>query len=222
MRLFYTLVLATVVALGSACNRPASASGDNTGDDSARTAPSSEETTRPRAESNDSEKAAGCGCTHSDCHCSKQGHRYSPFGVDLTGSHHFDIVSFKDVGLDSAPFDSESMLEIVAQSLAYSLRQHDHLGLSARLLHDERLAEPSEHTFCEARRLYVDVWHSPSPSRWGYSLWSGCSEAFQFAHREVTLEGDHDSLESAVRPLTESIADALADANDHDCFRRRC
>ncbi len=215
------MILGLVLLFGglSACDRAPSETQTNPKADSPQ---HQREQTRTGPQAADEDEDEACGCEKLDCQCSKNGHRYSAFGVELTGGKKFDLVSFKDVGLESSPYQSTAMLEILAQSLAYQLQRHKKLDLSARLLHDERLANPSKHTYCEARRLYVDVWHSPSPSRWGYSLWSGCSEAMQFARREIDIEGETDDLKSAIRPLTKSIAQSLGQANRQGCYRRRC
>ncbi|MFB6264325.1 MAG: hypothetical protein ABEL76_11980 [Bradymonadaceae bacterium] len=155
----------------------------------------------------------------------EKNYRYSPFGVRLKGSKHFDLVSFKDVGLGpSGTTDSERLLEAIAQSIAFEFRTSDVLKVNARTIYDRRLADPDHHKYCEAERLYVDVWRADGEDQWGYSLWSGCSKAMNFAWREVPMPTDPESgeLERAIEPLAEGIRKSLAEAKSEHCFRRTC
>ena len=149
---------------------------------------------------------------------------YSPFGVKLANGEHFHIISFKDVGLRREnPQPNDPLLETIAQSLAYQLQVADGMQLSPHVVYEEDLADPKEHVKCEANHLYVDVWRSHSPDRWGYSLWSGCSMEGQFAWKEVPAETDpEEDMKKAVEPLTEGIVDSLADARQKGCFQKTC
>lgn len=149
---------------------------------------------------------------------------YSSFGVQLRQGGDFDLISFKDVGLGrEEPEPTGPLLETIAQSLAYELKLDDSFDFQTRVVHDMSLADPSSHTYCEGERLYVDVWRSESPERWGYSLWSGCSESTKFAWGEVPVDGDEkEELGDAVEPLTRGIADSLTSAAREGCYRRNC
>ena len=149
---------------------------------------------------------------------------YSPFGVQLSDSAHFDLISFKDVGLKPPESSSRKLLfEAVAQSIAYQLKVDEAFEVQPRVIYDEALADPNNHTYCEKDRLYVDIWHGTSPERWGYSLWSGCSEAQQFAWRELEDErAISTELDEAVEPLARGIVDSLSKAAREDCYRQAC
>ena len=149
---------------------------------------------------------------------------YSPFGVELAESAQFDLISFKDVGLQPPESASRKLLfEAVAQSIAYQLKVDATFDVQPRVIYDEALADPNNHTYCEKDRLYVDIWHGTSPERWGYSLWSGCSEAQQFAWREIEDERAVSAkLDEAVEPLARGIVDSLAEAAENGCYRRAC
>ena len=149
---------------------------------------------------------------------------YSSFGVKLEGGEKFRLISFKDVGLGrSNPTPTDAILETIAQSLAYEMQLEEDLQLSPRVVHNDKLADPAEHTYCEKHRLYVDVWRSESPSRWGYSLWSGCSENHRFEWQEIPVESTHaEELDEAVEPLTKGIVESLANARETGCFTRTC
>jgi hypothetical protein len=149
---------------------------------------------------------------------------YSPFGVQLGNGETFELISFKDVGLKTDPSTSRKMLfEAVAQSIAYQLKVDDQFDLQPRVIYDEALADPNNHTFCEKNRLYVDIWHGTSPERWGYSLWSGCSESQQFAWKEIEDErAISKELNAAVEPLANGIVESLAKAAEEDCYRQAC
>lgn len=148
---------------------------------------------------------------------------YSSFGVSLRQGERFDLISFKDVGLGREnPSPTGPLLETVAQSLSYEMRVNGDLQLRPRVFVDEDLADPSEHTYCEANRLYIDLWRSEQPSKWGYSLWSGCSESQQFAWEEVPVPESTDEMTERVEPLTEEIVHSIAVADQKDCFQRAC
>lgn len=148
---------------------------------------------------------------------------YSPFVLDLEGGE-FDTVSFKDVGLqrDGGEPD-ERLLEVVAESLAYEFAaRQDELGYVAEVGYDEKMADPSNHVHCGLNHLYVDLWQSEAPDRWGYSLWSGCSEMDKFASEELPEESEKGDLTAQVAPLTASIVDSLAEASSEECYQKTC
>lgn len=149
---------------------------------------------------------------------------YSSFGI-RTDAKKFEVISFKDVGLGrDNPTPTDPLLEVIAQSVAYELNQRPELSVRPRVFRDASLSDPAKHTYCEDERVYIDVWRSESPGRWGYSLWSGCSAKQKFASNEVPIQVTRETadVEKAVEPLTEDIADSLADAVERECFRRTC
>lgn len=153
----------------------------------------------------------------------EEGFAYSPFIVELEGGE-FDTVSFKDVGLERVDGEPDQlMLEAVAESLAYEIADRsDEMGYEAQMTYDEKMAEPSNHVHCGLNHLYIDLWQSESPDRWGYSLWSGCSEVDKFASDELLDEHPDADLTTHVEPLTESIVDSLAEASKEECFQAQC
>ncbi|MFW5968606.1 MAG: hypothetical protein ACOCV2_13865 [Persicimonas sp.] len=148
---------------------------------------------------------------------------YSPFFLELEGGE-FDTVSFKDVGLERVDGEpDELMLEAVAESLAYELSERsDETGYEAEMAYDEKMADPSNHVHCGLNHLYIDLWQSESPDRWGYSLWSGCSEIDKFASDELPDEHPDADAATQVEPLTESIVDDVVDASEEECFQAQC
>jgi hypothetical protein len=149
---------------------------------------------------------------------------YSPFGVSIENSEDYELISFKDVGLESPGKMEDTILyEAIAQSLAYQLRIDSDLELEPRVVHKPALADPDNHTYCEKDRVYVDLWQSESPRKWGYSLWSGCSKAQRFAWEEVPASKvDPDALAEGVKPLTSNIVESLQKADETDCYQRTC
>lgn len=149
---------------------------------------------------------------------------YSPFGVRLADGSTFELISFKDVGLKTSPSTSRKLLfEAVAQAIAYQLKVDDQFQLRPRVVYDETLADPNNHTYCEKNRLYVDIWHGTSPERWGYSLWSGCSEAHQFAWNEIEDEAAiSDDVSASAESLAKGIVESMSKAREDDCYRRAC
>lgn len=149
-------------------------------------------------------------------------YHYSPFVVHLEGSP-FAEVSFKDVGLARPnPTPTDPLLEAISESFAYKIREHGTFGGDSQVVYDERILDPDNHLFCGSNHLYVDVWHSQSPDRWGYSLWSGCGEGDNFAWKEVPATGDAKDLPDQVEPLTSSIVESLAEASANNCFQKTC
>ena len=152
-------------------------------------------------------------------------HHYSPFMLTASDASIFKTITFTDVGLkqpEPGPVDPV-LLETIAESLAQTIAEHEVLDFTPEVAYDERLLDPQSHLFCEEHHLYIALWRGYDPDRWGYSLWSGCNEEHQFAWKEVveTPSADTD-LVSAVEPLTESIADTLAEATRKRCFLAKC
>ena len=151
-------------------------------------------------------------------------YQYSPFGVRLHNGEHFHLISFKDVGLDRKNHsETAPILEAIAQSVAYEIQKRRELPVTPEVVYDPRLSEPGEHRACGDHHLYVDVWQSRDPHRYGYSLWSGCSESGKFAWDEVPIQGTVDrSLADQVTPMGKGIVESLAEAHKNDCFSKNC
>ena len=146
-------------------------------------------------------------------------HHYSPFAVRVTGMEQFDIVTFKDV---TSGVDNPDLLtyELLAETLAAVLQEDPDLELASHVIFAEELRDPANHMSCELEHLYVDVWRSEGPDRWGFSLWSGCGEDDNFAWDEVPAVVQ-DGMED-LRPLAEGIAASLQTAVETGCFRAEC
>jgi hypothetical protein len=142
---------------------------------------------------------------------------YSPFLLRLDHGQPFGLISFKDVGMSLAEEERTLVYESLAEGLAMALRE-DAAPMSSTVHHDHEVADPANHVHCEGRRIYVDLWSEADG--WGYSLWSGCSEDDQFAHRAVRANRD-DRLAS-LDPLAADIASTLRDAVRTNCFTRHC
>jgi hypothetical protein len=147
---------------------------------------------------------------------------YSPYGVQVHENQHFDVVTFKDVGVSHFGEQRDPLLEAIADSLAMNMSIDPTMPYIARLVHDEEFANPDSHIYCDMNHIYVDVWTSEEPDRWGYSLWSGCSESDQFAHEELEVDLHSDDYLSAVQALTNRIADDIRRADRDDCFTQSC
>lgn len=147
---------------------------------------------------------------------------YSPFYVELKGAGEFDIITFKDVGLKRSTTDpNDPLLEVIAESLSYSISESD-LGYGpAYVSYAEELADPASHKACGQNHLYVDVWKSRD-SRYGYSLWSGCGESDNFAWKELEIPAKGSNLADEVEPLTRSITESIAEAKASQCFQKHC
>jgi hypothetical protein len=152
-------------------------------------------------------------------------YRYSPFVLKVNQGSVFKKISFKDVGFKLKEEEDEARMvyELVAESLAQELASEERLKLAAEVAYDEAILDPNNHVACGSEHLYVDVWHSQRPERWGYSLWSGCGEEDNFAWREIKVEGAmvSDPLE-AVKPLTRGIVESLATASTKGCYQKSC
>jgi len=148
---------------------------------------------------------------------------YSPFALRLDGMDGFDVISFKSLGLIEPIGGTKGLvLEALAASLRRELEAHADLSVKAAVYHDESLTKPESHRSCEMRHIYVDVWHSSSPERLGYSLWAGCNERSRFAWREIPSDGDNKSIVDQLTPMTRDMADKIATATASDCFQRFC
>lgn len=139
---------------------------------------------------------------------------YSPFVVDVPGAGHYDVISFKDVGMSLPDDERHATYEALAESVRHALGEH------AGTRHDEGAADPSQHLSCEGRHVYVDLWHQASSDTWGYSLWSGCGEDDRFALE--TVERPRADRLAELAPLARSIAASLQRAHETSCFQRRC
>lgn len=142
---------------------------------------------------------------------------YSPFLLRLDPEQPFGLISFKDVGMSLAANERELVYESLAEGLAMALRA-DAAPMSSTVHHDDEIADPANHVHCEGRHIYVDLWSEAEG--WGYSLWSGCGEDDQFAHRAVRANRG-DRLAS-LDPLAADIASTLRDAVRTNCFTRHC
>jgi hypothetical protein len=142
--------------------------------------------------------------------------------VELAGPGEFDLITFKDVGLqrkDLSP--THPLLEVLAESLSYKISDSA-LGYGpAMVSFDEKLADPENHRACGQNHLYVDVWKTGAGS-FGYSLWSGCGEADKFAWHELDTPASGETLADQVEPLTKSITESIATAKANQCFQKQC
>ena len=155
----------------------------------------------------------------------KKSHHYSPFVLAVQSPRSlFRKISFKDVGvrIDKEEL-REGIYETMAETLASELRVEAALSMPASVIYDEAILDPSNHLACGSDHLYVDVWQSDAPKRWGYSLWSGCGEDDNFAWKEISYEpsvaGD---LSHDVKPLAQSIVASIREANARGCYQKTC
>lgn len=142
---------------------------------------------------------------------------YSPFVLQMSSELPFSSISFKDVGMSVSADERALVYEEVAQSLAYALAADPDLPMSSEVLYSEAAADPASHTACGNAHIYVDVWAPAGHERWGYSLWSGCSEEDRFAWHEVDREAEDD-----IDALARGIASSLKHAVRTKCFVHRC
>jgi len=149
------------------------------------------------------------------------GPRYSPFVLKVSGQAVlFEQITFKDVGMSVAPEDRAFVYEAIAETLSSQLAEDTEMSLDVRVIYSEDITDPAFHRACGANQVYVDLWHDASSPKWGYSLWSGCSEEARFAWRELgTSEADP---ATTVEPLAHEIAADLAKAVATGCFTARC
>lgn len=137
---------------------------------------------------------------------------YSPFVVQMSTDTPFSVISFKDVGMSLESDEQQQIYETIAEGLA--------MELGSQMQHDPHSANPDNHLSCEGEHVYVDLWQSGSG--WGYSLWSGCGEDDQFAHREVEVSIEADNRIASIQSLTDDIASELRRAVRENCFTRHC
>ncbi len=149
---------------------------------------------------------------------------YSPYVVDLDGVPEFGRISFKDVGLRVEGYSpAHREFEELAMSLADQLMSVEPAPLAASVLALEAYADPSAHQACGEAHIYVDLWRSEGPDRFGYSLWSGCDEDAQFAWEEVPMSWDPDGdLSDQMLPVVSAITRSLESARATGCFTRAC
>ncbi len=152
-------------------------------------------------------------------------HHYSPFVLDVKSQQSlFRKISFKDVGVKVEKDElRESLYETMAESLASELSVDTALSMPASVVYDEEILDPLNHLACGSDHLYVDVWQSEEPRRWGYSLWSGCGEEDNFAWKEVSFTphpaGD---VVEEIKPLAQSIVASIREANARGCYQKTC
>lgn len=142
---------------------------------------------------------------------------HSPYVVNVSGSEYFEVISFKDVGRERF---SSALYASFAESLALGLSTHPDLNFTVSVEYLPELLNSSAHLACEGRHVYVDLWHAEKPTRWGYSLWSGCSQESNFAWEEVAHTGNVPPGD--IRAVTSAMADTLAQAERTSCVTRRC
>lgn len=148
---------------------------------------------------------------------------YSPFVVQVPESEMvFGTISFKDVGLARTSKDpSDPMLEAIAQAVSYEIQLDPSLAVGHTLVeYDEEILDPANHTFCEERHLYVDVWNGDD--KWGYSLWAGCGEQDNFAWKEVSIPEPDAELTDKVGIVGNAITRSLVDAHAKSCYQKSC
>ena len=149
-------------------------------------------------------------------------HRYSPFVLKIDAPESaFDTISFKDVGIKLDDSQREMVYETIAQALSQELASDKVLNLSSNVSYDKAILDPNNHLACGSRHLYVDVWQSRAPDRWGYSLWSGCGDDDNFDWKEISFERTDDHM-SNVAFLTRQIRTSLREATEKGCYRKTC
>ncbi len=133
----------------------------------------------------------------------------SPFSIAVEGHAVFQSIEFKHVG--EGAMSMEADLEILAESVAEALRSDPLVSTEVRY------ARPHAHHSCGAHKLYVDVWRNAK--KWGYSLWSGCSESQRFGWREVLKVGG--PMEQ-LRVVGADLVRALRAADRKGCYTKTC
>ncbi len=172
----------------------------------------------PSAAADPGAPAEGAGIAETDAH---EGPSYSPFVVHTDHvTLPFHMISFKDVGMSLPEGESIVAYETLAEALSLDL-QRELADISTEVRHQVEITDPNAHLACEGEHIYVDLWRAGRG--WGYSLWSGCGEDDEFAHREVAwtaplAEGIHQSIQ----PLSRDIATQLVAASRTGCFTRHC
>ena len=153
----------------------------------------------------------------------REGQHYSAYAVETPTNASFHIVTFKDVGIRHFTPNLEPLYETVAESLALQMTSLADPAWTARAAYRAELLDPANHRHCATRHIYVDVWTSMEPDRWGYSLWSGCGEDDQFAWTELPMtSAAADDLVGHAEALTTSILGDLRSAQERGCWTRTC
>jgi hypothetical protein len=149
---------------------------------------------------------------------------YSPFAVELGGPGAFRVITFEDVGMHlPEPSEAALLYETVSEAVAGEIASSAQLGYEVRPVYEPLLTDPREHVYCDQRHLYVALWRGFEPHRWGFSLWSGCGADDQFAWQEVEAPWDETlPLPALVEPLARALVEALARAEQAECFQLRC
>ncbi|MCG8555492.1 MAG: hypothetical protein MJD61_09435 [Proteobacteria bacterium] len=134
----------------------------------------------------------------------------------MHGNLPYDVISFKDVGLELQSSEQQLVYETIAESLSLELPAAHGGKVVAQARFSPALDKHADHLDCEGRHVYVDMWR-PGGRGWGYSLWSGCSEASNFAWEELP-RSDASRIEQLTRPIATSLEQATRTA----CFTRHC
>ncbi len=139
---------------------------------------------------------------------------YSPFVLEVQSrAIPFSTISFKDVGLSYSEAERDMVYESIAEGLSMELSTP---SVSVNVSHDPSVVAPEHHLACEDEHVYVDLWRTQEGV--GYSLWSGCGENGEFAHREVRSSENRTLFDS----LTADIAGSLHQAVRTGCFSKQC
>lgn len=146
---------------------------------------------------------------------------FPPWVLDVQGAGlPFDAISFKDAGMTQVqPPDRPEVYESIARALAAELEAGGDLRATAR--HSAVEARPEGHLHCAPRHIYVDYWQSARPARWGFALWSGCTDEQRFARHELPVPAGADDA-AMITELSRSIAQTLRQALRTGCFTRGC
>lgn len=139
---------------------------------------------------------------------------WSPFEVALHGHPAFSVVSFKVYGQAAAP----EAQEMVADALALALRVRDRL--STEVVYAAELMSPAAHRYCEPAHLYIDLWPEDGDGRWGFSLWSGCSEEDLFARAKLASPAA--DLAGQLVDVAGRIDRSIRAADARACYVRAC
>jgi hypothetical protein len=134
----------------------------------------------------------------------------------------FEAISFKDVGMSVPKEHRQFVYESIAESLALQLSSDDRLPMSSQVRYSRKITKPEHHRHCEAKHIYVDLWHNASSEHWGYSLWSGCGAEDRFAWKKVSAPKGNKDAVASIEPLARDIASSLRQAVQNECFRRTC
>lgn len=155
----------------------------------------------------------------------RKSHHYSPFVLAVQSPRSlFRKISFKDVGVSIDKEElREGIYEVMAETLASELRVEASLAMPASVVYDRAILDPANHLACGSDHLYVDVWQSDAPKRWGYSLWSGCGEDDNFAWKEISyVPNPGGDMSQDIKPLAQSIVASIREANQRGCYQKTC